>query len=128
MRNLVDRANLIEQAFESIGGRQNGNDPRNQKQRNQYVLERETILKKQSQQEADRELKQDAAKREKNRVLKRLPKRAVRQALRIIAETNERHVTTNISFYGGVTKAQGEAVQDRINKKEQAKNCDWQNE
>ena len=122
MRNLVDRTNLIEQAFESIGRRQNGNDPRNQKQRYQYVLERETILKKQSQQEADRELKQDAAKREEDGVLKCLPKGAVRQALRIIAKTNERHVTTNISFYGGVTKAQSQTVDHWVEEQRQAEN------
>jgi hypothetical protein len=124
MRDLVNRTDLIEQTLESIGGRQNRGDPRNQEQRNQYILERETILKKEGKQEPDRELKQNAAKRENDGVLKRLPKGRVRKTFLIIPEADERHVTANVRFYGGVAKAQRQAIQDRIDEKQQTKSCD----
>src|ERR1700733_13833447 len=98
MRDLVNRTHIIEQTLENVGRRQNRSDPGNQEQGNQYILERETILKKEGQQEADCELKQDAAKSENDGVLQRLPKGGVRQALLIVAEAGERHVTTNVSL------------------------------
>src|ERR1700722_7167691 len=128
MRDLVNRANIIEQTLENVGRRQNGSDPRNQEQRNQYILERETILKKEGQQEPDRKLKEDAAKRENDGVLQRLPKGSVRQTLRIIADAGERHVTIDISFSGGDAKTERQAIQGLINEKQQTKNCNRQDE
>ena len=73
MEDLVHRADLIEQPFKNVRGRQYRRNPRDKQQGQAKVFEGEIYLEEERQKKADGELEQDAKKREQDRVDDRSP-------------------------------------------------------
>src|SRR5437879_3814802 len=86
MQDLIDRADLIEEAFKNVRGRQHRRDPRDKQQRQAKAFEREISLEEERQEKTDDELQQDAEKREQDGVNDRPPKDRVRDGGLVLCE------------------------------------------
>src|SRR6195256_7056910 len=128
MEDLIYRANLVEQSFKYVRGRQHRRDPWDKQQRQAKVFERKVSLEEQRQEKTDRELEQNTEKREKDGVDDCPPENRIRYGGLVLGEPVERHVSTDKGLYRGLPKAQRQTINDRIKQHHQAENDEAQNE
>src|SRR5260370_28242287 len=128
MGDLIYRADLIEQPFKNVRGRQHRRDPRDKQYCKCEVLERKISLKEQRQEKTDREVEQDAEKRKKDCVYNRSPENRVGNGGLVLREPVERHVSADKGVDRGLPKAQRQTVHDRVKQQHQAENDEGQNE